>query len=113
MKKFLKFLSLALFFLILLFLFFLELQFRKTVVLKGVIHGCWYQDAKVACSYIASDKGNFLLTEGSLDQVREGKPVESFYDKKVWLSGRISRQRLKVRNLGIMNRFQIEELKFE
>jgi hypothetical protein len=112
MKKFLKFFGLALFFLVLAFLLFWELQFRKTVVLEGVIHGCWYADAQVACSYIASDKGNFLLTEGTLDKVREGELIETFYDKKVRLLGRISRQKLAVRDLGTINRFQIERLEF-
>lgn len=112
MKKVLQITAIILVIAFLAFLFFSELQFRKTVILEGMIRGCWYADAKVACSYIASNKGNFLLTQGSLDQVRKGEQIELFYDKRVRLSGRISRQRLAVRDLEIMNRFQIERSEF-
>lgn len=112
MKQIFKPIAIIFFILFLTCLLFWELEFRKTVVLEGAIHGCWYADAKLACSYIASDRGNFLLTQGGLDNVRKGEPTEFVYDKEVRLSGRISRQRLAVRDLEIMNRFQIERLEF-
>lgn len=102
---------------LLIFILFLaayfEFTFRKIHEISGVIHGCFYADADFACSYIESDRGNFLLTPGSVDKMREGKEVSNIYDREIRLSGRISRQRLGVRDLGLMNRFQVERWEFE
>lgn len=92
---------------------YFEFTFRQIHQISGVIHGCFYADADFACSYVASDQGNFLLTPGSVDQMREGKDVSTIYDLQVKLEGRISRQRLGVRDLGVMNRFQVERWEFK
>lgn len=92
---------------------YFEFTFRQIKEISGVIHGCFYADADFACSYIQSDRGNFLLTQGSVDKMREGKDVALIYDRQVKLKGRISRQRLGVRDLEVMNRFQVEKWQFE
>lgn len=92
---------------------YFEFTFRQIHQISGVIHGCFYQDANFACSYVQSDQGNFLLTPGSIDKMREEKDISAIYDRRVKLQGRISRQRLGVRDLAVMNRFQVERWQFE
>lgn len=92
---------------------YLEFTFRKIYDVSGVIRGCFYLDAYYNCSYIESSKGSFLLTDGSLEKMRAGQDVKVFYNRPIKLYGRISRQRLEVRDLGLMNRFQVERWVFE
>lgn len=91
---------------------YFEFTFRQIHEIKGVIHGCFYSDANFACSYVSTDRGNFLITQGSIDKMRQGGEVSVIYDRNVKLFGRISRQRLGVRDLGVMNRFQVEKWEF-
>ena len=92
---------------------YFELAFRQIQEISGVIHGCFYADADFGCSYVVSQKGNFLLTQASVDKMRQSQDAQIIYDRQVRLFGRISRQQLGVRNLGLMNRFQVERWQFE
>lgn len=80
--------------------------------MEGVIHRCWYEGYDVSCNYLKTSTGNFLLTEGTIEKVLQTAPTTSLYDKKVRLSGRLSRQKLSIRQLGLIPRFQIEKIEF-
>lgn len=92
---------------------YFEFTFRKIHEISGMIYPCTYADADFGCSYVSTTTGNFLLTQGSIDKLGQDKNVESLYGSQVKLYGRISRQKLPVRDLGLMNRFQVERWEFQ
>jgi len=61
---------------------------------------------------LKADEGNFLLTDGTVDKIRQSQPTINIYSVKVRLTGFLSRQTLAVDRLGKPHRFQIEKLEF-
>lgn len=89
-----------------------ELRFQKAITLEGVIHPCQHQNRNFSCTYLETQNGNFLITAGTLDKVRQTTPLFKIYGKKVKVTGKLSRQKEIIANLGELSRFQIHELEF-
>ena len=92
-----------------------EYQVRKVYQLEGEINSCRYEEAGRYCSlFVSEDNKLFLLTEGSVDSLKKiDEDIGRFYQKPVKISAHILGQKIRVENLGEINRIEVIDYKFQ